>query len=50
VKTIDIYFSHSRGRKTFAQVYKWPIDAKVLAPLLKLEVRDLVAGSGRSTK
>ena len=43
VKTIDIYFSHSRGRKTFAEVYKWPVESKTLAPLLKPEVRDLVA-------
>jgi hypothetical protein len=50
VKTIDIYFSHSRGRKTFAQAYKWPIDAKVLAPLLKPEIRDLVSSSGASAK
>ncbi len=43
VKTIDIYFSHSRGRKTFAEVYKWPVEARTLAPLLNPEVRDLVA-------
>jgi hypothetical protein len=50
VKTIDIYFSHSRERKSFGQVYKWPVEARILAPLLKPEVRDLIAGAGTSAK
>jgi hypothetical protein len=46
VKTIDIYFAHARGRKTFTQAYQWRVDAEILAPLLRPELRDLVSNSG----
>ena len=45
VSTIDIYFSHAPQIPTHTQVYKWTVDAKLLAPLLKPELRDLVAAA-----
>lgn len=50
VTTIDLYFSYAPRIGTHSQRYKWPVDAKILAPLLKPGVRDLVADTGASPK
>ena len=50
VTTIDIYFSHAPHVGTHNQRYQWPIDARILAPVLKPEIRDLLADGGAPAK
>jgi hypothetical protein len=42
VTTLDIYISVSRQLPAHSRAYKWPIDAKLAAPLLRPALRDLV--------
>jgi hypothetical protein len=50
VITLDIYIISARRFSSHYEAYRWPIDAKLVAPLLKPAFRELVADSGASAK
>jgi hypothetical protein len=50
VTTLDIYIISARRFSSHYEAYRWSVDARLAAPLLKPAFRDLLADGGASTK
>jgi hypothetical protein len=50
VMTLDIYIISARRFPSHYEAYRWPIDARLAAPLLNPAFRELVSDGGASTK
>ncbi|MEA2202468.1 MAG: hypothetical protein QOI89_3084, partial [Solirubrobacteraceae bacterium] len=50
VLTLDIYIISARRFPSHYEAYRWPIDARLAAPLLNPAFRELVTDGGASTK